>query len=89
VVEEDRINNLGYGLMRQKKLAEAIALLKLNVEFYPTSWNVYDSLAEMYMTNGDKDLAIANYKKSVELNPGNTNGVEMLKKLEAPPSQPD
>ncbi|HSE25774.1 MAG TPA: serine hydrolase [Pyrinomonadaceae bacterium] len=89
VVEEDRINNLGYGLMRQKKLEEAIALLKLNVEFYPTSWNVYDSLAEMYMTNGDKDLAIANYKKSLELNPGNTNGVEMLKKLEARPSQPD
>jgi CubicO group peptidase (beta-lactamase class C family) len=89
VVEEDRINNLGYALMRQKKLAEAIALLKLNVEFYPASWNVYDSLAEMYMTNGDKDLAIANYKKSVELNPGNANGVEMLKKLEAAPSQPE
>ena len=88
-IEENRINNLGYGLMRQKKIAEAIAVMKLNVEFYPTSWNVYDSLAEMYMTNGDKDLAIANYKKSVELNPDNSNGVEMLKKLEAKPSQPD
>ena len=88
-IEENRINNLGYGLMRQKKIAEAIAILKLNVEFYPTSWNVYDSLAEMYMTNGDKDLAIANYKKSLELNPDNSNGVEMLKKLEAKPSQPD
>ena len=86
-VEENRINNLGYGLMRQKKLAEAIAILKLNVEFYPASWNVYDSLGEMYMANGDKDLAIANYKKSVELNPENNNGLEMLKKLEARPSQ--
>ena len=88
-VEENRINNLGYALMRQKKLAEAIAILKLNVEFYPASWNVYDSLAEMYMTNGDKELAIANYKKSVELNPENSNGVEMLKKLEARTSQPN
>jgi len=81
-VTEDRINNLGYTLMRQKKLPEAIALFKLNVEFYPNAWNVYDSLAEAYMTNGEKDLAIANYKKSLELNPGNSNGAEMLKKLE-------
>jgi len=88
-VEENRLNNLGYVLIRQKKFAEAIALLKLNVEFYPKSWNVYDSLAEAYMSNGDKDLAIANYKKSLELNPENTNGVEMLKKLETRPSQPD
>jgi tetratricopeptide (TPR) repeat protein len=88
-VEENRLNNLGYVLIRQKKFAEAIALLKLNVEFYPKSWNVYDSLAEAYMSNGDKDLAITNYKKSLELNPENTNGVEMLKKLETRPSQPD
>ena len=65
----------------QKKLPEAIALLKLNVEFYPNAWNVYDSLAEAYMTNGEKELAIANYKKSLELNPQNANGREMLKKL--------
>ena len=83
-IAEDRINNLGYTLMRQKKLPEAIALFKLNVDFYPNAWNTYDSLAEAYMTNGDKDLAIANYKKSLELNPGNSNGAEMLKKLEAP-----
>jgi CubicO group peptidase (beta-lactamase class C family) len=80
-VDENRLNNFGYVLMQQKKLQEAIAIFKLNVEFYPTSWNVYDSLGEAYMNNGDKDLAIANYKKSLELNPGNTNGAEILKKL--------
>jgi CubicO group peptidase (beta-lactamase class C family) len=83
-VTEDRINSLGYVLLRQKKLLEAIALFKLNVEFYPNAWNAYDRLAEAYMTNGDKDLAIANYKKSLQLNPQNSNGAEMLKKLEAP-----
>jgi len=81
-VSEARLNNLGYNLLRQKKLPESLALLKLNVEFYPNAWNTYDSLAEAYMTNGDKELAIANYKKSLELNPQNTNGREMLKKLE-------
>jgi Flp pilus assembly protein TadD len=64
-----------------KKLGEAIAVFKLNVELYPGSWNVYDSLAEAYMNNGDKELAIANYEKSLALNPENANGAAMLKKL--------
>ncbi|HEX7296063.1 MAG TPA: serine hydrolase [Pyrinomonadaceae bacterium] len=80
-VSEDRINNLGYSLLQQGKMAEAIALLKLNVEFYPNAWNTYDSLGEAYMKAGEKELAIANYKKSLELNPANGNGREMLKKL--------
>jgi CubicO group peptidase (beta-lactamase class C family) len=81
-VSENRLNSLGYRLIEQKKIPEAIALFKLNVEFYPKAWNVYDSLAEAYVANGEKDLAIANYKKSLELNPQNSNGREKLKKLE-------
>jgi CubicO group peptidase (beta-lactamase class C family) len=82
VVSEARLNNLGYALLGQKKTAEAIALFKVNVELYPQSSNVYDSLAEAYMINGDKQLAITNYKKSLELDPKNNNAVNMLKKLE-------
>ncbi|MGH7597309.1 MAG: serine hydrolase [bacterium] len=81
-VEEGRINNLGYELLGQKKYAAAIAAFKLNVELYPQSSNTYDSLGEAYMMNGDKELAIENYKKSLELNPKNTNAVAMLKKLQ-------
>jgi CubicO group peptidase (beta-lactamase class C family) len=80
-IAEARINGLGYGFLRQKKLPEAIAYFKLNAEFYPQSWNVYDSLGDAYMANGDKELAIANFKKSLEMNPKNTHGAEMLKKL--------
>ena len=79
---EGRLNRLGYGFLREKKLPEALAYFKLNVEFYPASSNVYDSLGEAHMANGEKELAIANYKKSLELNPKNTNAVEALKKLE-------
>ena len=82
-VSEGRLNSLGYGFLRSKKLPEAIAYFKLNVEFYPNSWNVYDSLGEAYMASGKKELAVANYKKSLELNPKNTKGAETLKKLEA------
>jgi hypothetical protein len=81
VVAEERMNNLGYGLLQDKKIAAAIAVFKANVEMYPQSANTYDSLAEAYMTNGDKELAIANYKKSLELNPQNANAAAMLKKL--------
>jgi CubicO group peptidase (beta-lactamase class C family) len=80
-VSEARINGLGLGFLRAKKLPEALAYLKLNVELYPNSWNTYDSLGEAYVASGEKELAIANYKKSLELNPKNTNAVEALKKL--------
>lgn len=80
-VSEARLNSLGYGFMRAKKLPEAIFYFKLNAELYPKSFNVYDSLGEAYMANGEKELAIANYKKSLELNPKNTRATKMLQKL--------
>jgi tetratricopeptide (TPR) repeat protein len=81
-VSENRINALGYELLRHKKHADAIAVFRLNVELYPDAWNTYDSLGEGYMMNGDKEMAIENYKKSLALNPRNANAVAMLKKLE-------
>ena len=65
----------------QKKYDEAIEALKLNVEMYPKSGNVYDSLGEAYMDAGQKDLAIQNYEKSLQLDPKNENAVTMLTKL--------
>jgi hypothetical protein len=81
---EAPINLLGYRLLALKKFKAAIEILKLNAEAYPDSFNAYDSLAEAYMDDGDKELAIANYQKSLQLNPDNANAVAMLKKLNAP-----
>ncbi|HWO00894.1 MAG TPA: serine hydrolase, partial [Blastocatellia bacterium] len=81
---EGQLNGLGYRLMQMKRVKDAIEIFKLNVEMFPQGFNPYDSLAEAYMENDDKSLAIQNYKKSLELNPKNTNAVEKLKKLEAP-----
>ncbi len=81
VANEGRMNGLGYDLLAMKRVKDAIEVFKLNVEDYPQSANTYDSLGEAYMNNGDKELAIKNYERSVELNPNNTNGIEMLKKL--------
>jgi CubicO group peptidase (beta-lactamase class C family) len=81
VVAEERLNMVGYTLLGQKKITEAIAIFKVNVELYPQSSNVYDSLGEAYMVSGNKELAIVNYKKSLELNPKNESAVTALKKL--------
>jgi len=78
---EGTLNMLGYMLLRDNKVADAIKAFERNVQEYPQGWNCYDSLGEAYMTAGKKDLAIKNYEKSLELNPENKNGAEMLKKL--------
>ncbi len=83
VSAERDLNTLGYELMGQKKLDLAVEVFKLNVEAYPGSFNVYDSLAEAYMNRGDRELAIKNYEKSLELNPKNFGAVAALEKLKA------
>jgi hypothetical protein len=78
---EFELNRLGYKLLTAKQYKTAIQIFQLNVEAYPKSGNTYDSLAEGYMDNGDRALSIANYRRSLQLDPGNGNAVVMLKRL--------
>jgi glyoxylase-like metal-dependent hydrolase (beta-lactamase superfamily II) len=78
---EPELNGLGYRLMGDENLEAAVEVFKFVVELYPDSWNAYDSLGEAYMVSGDKELAIQNYKKSLELNPENANAERRLKIL--------
>lgn len=81
---EPVLNRLGYKLLGGEHLEEAIAIFQLNVEAYPEAANTYDSLGEAYMRNGDAELAIANYERSLELDPENGNAVVMLESLRQP-----
>ena len=78
---EEELNTLGYQLLRMKKMTEAIKVLRLNVEAFPQSANVYDSLGEAYLNAGDKPRAIENYEKSLRLDATNAGAVEKLKRL--------
>ena len=78
---ESELNRLGYQLLGLEKVDEAIKIFKLNVEVYPDAANTYDSLGEAYMKHGDTELAIVNYKKTLELNPGNENATKMLSEM--------
>lgn len=81
-ISESQVNRIGYVLLYgAKKVPEAIAVFKMNVEDFPESSNTYDSLGEAYDVAGEKELAIKNYEKSVELNPKSESGLAALKKL--------
>jgi uncharacterized protein DUF3471/beta-lactamase family protein/tetratricopeptide repeat protein len=77
-LDENAINALGYDYLGKGENESAIALFTVNIMEFPNSSNVYDSYGEALMKNGEKDEAILNYQKSLELNPGNTNAIEML-----------
>jgi tetratricopeptide (TPR) repeat protein len=81
LITESSLNTEGYRLLQSGETSKAVEVFKRAVKYYPDSFNAYDSLGEAYMTDGARELAIANYRKSLELNPRNTNAVEMLDRL--------
>ena len=81
---ETQLNLLGYALLGERKVEDAIAVFKLNAEAFPQSGNVYDSLAEALAAAGQKEQAIKNYARSLELDPTNRNAADQLAKLTTP-----
>lgn len=79
--DENQLNNLGFTYLNNGEIEKAILVFELNIEAFPNSYNVYESYADALMKNNENDSAIVNYKKSYELNPGNTYAINMLKEL--------
>ncbi|ASK28779.1 serine hydrolase [Chryseobacterium sp. T16E-39] len=79
--QEFELNEWGYRMMSKNELKNASEIFKLNVHLFPDSWNAYDSYGEVLLKLGDKDQGIKMYQKSMELNPDNENGKNVLKKL--------
>lgn len=78
------INSWGYALLRDGMTAQAVAIFRFGTVLHPKDANLYDSLAEALEKAGQRDDAIANYRRSLALDPKNTNAVKQLKVLEAP-----
>lgn len=75
------INWLGYLFVMEKQYEKAYKMMKLNTEYYPNSWNAFDSLGEVLMIQGNTDAAIENYEKSLNINPQNANARKMIEIL--------
>lgn len=82
-LEEGMLNRLGLRLsFNAGKMEQGINVFLLAVHIYPNSANLYDSLALAYLYNKDTENAIANFKKSLELDPNNQHAIDRLKELE-------
>ncbi len=83
------LNDLGYDLLRfdsDNHTEWAIEIFKLNVELFPSEGNIWDSLGEGYLLNGQKDLAFKSYQKALDLAPSSNcswckSSTEAIKKL--------
>jgi CubicO group peptidase (beta-lactamase class C family) len=80
---EETLNDLGYDLMANQRISDAIQIFALAVELFPQSANAYDSLGEAYMNAGQRDLAIRNYQRSLDLDPENQHAARMIAELRA------
>ena len=75
-IPEDLLNRAGYQLLNAEKINEAIDVFRKNVENFPNSANVYDSLAEAYEKNGQLKQAQENYEKAYKM--AESNGEAQL-----------
>lgn len=84
VLGESGLNRLGYyWLYRREDAATAIAVFEMNTRFAPRSANVWDSLGEALAAAGREAEAIAAYRKSLALDPDNTNARAMITEIES------
>jgi CubicO group peptidase (beta-lactamase class C family) len=82
---EPELNRLGYHALNSwRDVPRAIEIFLLNVRAFPKSGNVYDSLGEAYLAQGDTVRARTNYRRSLELDPNNTNAADILRRIGPP-----
>jgi CubicO group peptidase (beta-lactamase class C family) len=79
---EASLNEIGYSLKGDNRIDDAIIVFEYNTTLFPTSGNVFDSLGEAYYAKGDKEKALLNYKRSLQLDPTNTTAKAVITELE-------
>jgi len=80
---ENVINSYGYRVLGDNRTKEAIEIFRLNTDAFPQEYNTWDSLAEAYLADGQKEQAITYYRKVLQLHPGDENATRMLRQIGA------
>jgi Flp pilus assembly protein TadD len=83
-LDEGELNGLGYEMLQDGHTPEALEVLRLNTLLFPSSWNVYDSYADILDKVGKKEAATLMYEKAVQMNPQDDDGKRALSRLGAP-----
>jgi len=77
----EHFNDIGFQLLRAKKMDMAYKVFKLNETSYPDSWSVYHGLGQTCLMMGQKNQALEYYRKSIKLNPDNLDGARVITQL--------
>jgi tetratricopeptide (TPR) repeat protein len=78
---EGSLNREGYALMQNDDFESAFQVFTLNTMLFPNSFNVWDSLGECSYNMKKFNLSLRYYEKSIELNPDNENGKQMIERI--------
>ena len=79
LISEAELDSLGYHLIKQNKIKEAVVVFQVNVDLFPDSWKAWDSLGEGLMYMNDETQCRTAYEKSLEMNPDNRNASKQLR----------
>ncbi len=79
--EEGEMNEVGYSLLAQHRVADAIAAFELNTQEYAESWNTWDSLGEAYLRAQRLRNARDAYTRALQLDPDNRNNQNQIRIL--------
>jgi CubicO group peptidase (beta-lactamase class C family) len=83
---ESTIDLLGFRLLKQDRVEEAVRLFEFNTRAFPKSSKRWDSLGEAHLQAGNRKLAIVNFRIASELEPWNATAkakVEGFEKIES------
>lgn len=80
-IDKEELSYLGYDLLKNNLITEAISLFKLYVKEYPEYYKAYSGLADAYLRDGNKGLAVKNFRNAVNLNSRDMYSINKLKKL--------
>jgi len=75
------LNGFGRYLLRNGHTKDAIRIFQLNAAAYPSWANTFDALGDAYEKDGNRALAISNYKKAQQLDPAQKHAADALKRL--------
>ena len=70
---ESELNTLGYQLLGEGRVKDALRVFERNAEAFPTSSNVFDSLGDAYVQAAERGRAIASYERATALDSGNSH----------------
>jgi len=92
LVEQDErslanaMNRLIYKLLYRAHPSQAALVGTKALELFPDDANLHDTIAEVAMRSGDRDRAIELYRRSLDLDPTNTNAEKYLAELGVEPA---